>query len=100
MFIVNVIKTRELLKAAKKDDVRTLEDLLNTGVNVNIRDKDGMTPLMWAAYYCNFNTVELLLDSGADYSMENDSGVTVLKIVDKGLYPEIGVLLKEYGAIE
>lgn len=97
MFIENFINTHELFKAAKKNDIQTLKILLDRGVNINIKDKNGMTPLMWATYYCHFNIVELLLENGANVNLKNNFGETAFCIVDRGLYPEIGELLIEHG---
>jgi ankyrin repeat protein len=98
MFLENIVKTHELFKAAKTNDIQTLKILLGQGVNINIKDKKGMTPLMWAAYYCHFNIVELLLDNGANVNIKNNFGETAFYIVDHELYPEIGELLIEHGS--
>ncbi len=100
MFKLDSIRTRLLFNAAKKGANHILDDLFNKGVNVNIKDKDGMTALMWATHYCNLNTVGFLLDRKADVNVKNKSGYTALKLAEVSLYPEIAELLKEYGAVE
>jgi ankyrin repeat protein len=100
MFNLDSIRTRLLIKAAKKGANNILDDLLNEGIDVNTKDKDGMTALMWATHYCNLNTVGFLLDKGADVNVRNESGYTALKLSEESLYPEIAELLKEHGAVE
>ena len=38
------------------------------GARINRRDKDNYTPLLLAATYGNVDTVEMLLQKGADYT--------------------------------
>ena len=100
MFSMDSIRTRQFFKAAKKGTNNILEDLFNEGLDVNTKDKDGMTALMWAAYHCNLNTVGFLLDRKADVNVKNKTGYTALKLAEGSLYPEIAELLKEHGAVE
>ncbi|XP_067311391.1 fibronectin type 3 and ankyrin repeat domains protein 1-like [Pseudorasbora parva] len=48
--------------------------LLQAGADVNVRDKDGKTPLMVAVLNNHVELVKLLLDSGADHQMKNEYG--------------------------
>ena len=98
MFSLDAIRARLLFRAAKKGADHILDDLLNEGIDVDTKDQDGMTALMWATYNCNLNTVEFLLDKGAAVNVKSESGHTALKLSEESLYPEIVELLKEYGA--
>ncbi|XP_076834955.1 fibronectin type 3 and ankyrin repeat domains 1 protein isoform X2 [Brachyhypopomus gauderio] len=48
--------------------------LIRAGADVNVRDKDGKTPLMVAVLNNHKELVELLLDSGADHHVKNEFG--------------------------
>ncbi len=100
MLSMNKVKTQLLIVAAKLGKNKIAESVLNEGIDINIKDENGMTPLMWAAYHCNLNTVGFLLNKGADVNVKNESGYTALKLSEESLYPEIAELLKEHGAIE
>ena len=63
-----------LFNAILKSRMSLLESLLRTGVDVNIRNSDGMTPLMAAASSGNLEMIRLLLDKGADTSVVNNLG--------------------------
>jgi ankyrin repeat protein len=58
--------------------------LLQRGANVNERDKDNATPLHLASYYKNHEIVRVLLDHGADTTMENDRGESPLQLIIRG----------------
>ncbi len=55
-----------LAKAARTGDVKTAENLLESGVNPNLPDQYGRTPLYYAASFNETQIVELLLASHAD----------------------------------
>ncbi|KAK1793474.1 hypothetical protein P4O66_011855, partial [Electrophorus voltai] len=46
--------------------------LIRAGADVNVRDKDGKTPLMAAVLNNHEELVELLLDNGADHHVKNE----------------------------
>ncbi|EGD81639.1 hypothetical protein PTSG_02355 [Salpingoeca rosetta] len=58
-----------LTAVAQAKDWSQLEDVLrkdSANLDVNVRDKDGMTALMYASFYGNEGSVRLLLAHGAD----------------------------------
>ena len=70
-----------LMHAAKAGNEFELKNLLRSGADVNLTDKDGWTALMYAVRYCeNPECVEILLSGGADSTKKNkyDSSALVL----------------------
>ena len=67
---------RALAKAAAKGRVRTVEELINSGVDVNSSGTQGATPLFWAM--SNYNGFKKLLELGADPNVIYGDGGTVM----------------------
>ena len=55
----------DLLEAARKGDAKSAAAMLAKGADIEMRDRDGKTPLMLAAQYGRTSIVKLLLDKGA-----------------------------------
>lgn len=72
----------DLLVAAKKGDTATVQALLDKGADVNAKDKDGWTALMFAANNGHATIVQALLDRGADVNAktEDEKGATALMV--------------------
>lgn len=64
----------EMLQVAAKGDSAKVKELLDKGVDVNMRGNDRNTPIMEAAYAGHLETVKLLLDHGADLSAKKSDG--------------------------
>ena len=56
----------ELLEAVKSGNADIVNELIESGVEVNQQDKQGWTPLSWAAGKGHLVVVDLLLQRGAD----------------------------------
>ncbi|XP_006023682.1 ankyrin repeat, SAM and basic leucine zipper domain-containing protein 1 isoform X2 [Alligator sinensis] len=65
-------KEERLKKALTSGNVSLVEELLNSGVSVDISFQFGWTPLMYAASVANVELVHILLDRGANASFEKD----------------------------
>jgi len=68
---------KELLNAAKAGNAAQVGGLLEEGIDPNITDKDGNTPLIYAAK-TNLATVDMLLQWGADVNAKGYQGLTPL----------------------
>jgi hypothetical protein len=55
-----------LVVAAADGNATAAAVLIDNGANVNVSDKNGMTPLMWAAQRSQEDSARLLLQHGAD----------------------------------
>jgi len=64
--------------AALNGHLAGVQAQLDKGVDVNVKDEDGMTPLHWAAYYGYKKIVELLITEGANVDVKDESGKTPL----------------------
>ncbi|KAK3511234.1 hypothetical protein QTP70_033621, partial [Hemibagrus guttatus] len=62
-----------LLRCAEQGDVRGVEDILRRGCDVNFRDQFNWTALMSAAYSGRTDTVRVLLQNGALWTLVTDT---------------------------
>ena len=60
-----------LHQAVNDNDIEYVVFLVQSGANVNSKNKFGYTPLHWAVESGNFEIVELLVNSGADVKAED-----------------------------
>ena len=61
-------------KSILNDDIQTLTKLLQIPDNIDKRDNNGNTPLMYACTRGNISLVSLLLEYGANPSLKNNNG--------------------------
>jgi hypothetical protein len=85
--------------AAYKGQAAMVAELLRRGAKVNLRTKQGHTPL----YDCidNLGTVEIaamLLDAGADVTIADNAGKTPLQLAIDKNRDDIADLLRQHGA--
>jgi ankyrin repeat protein len=81
--------------------------LIERGFDINKRDDWGRTPLMWAAERAPLETIQFLIDSGADVNIvsgRNMNGVsskeTALQFARRAKRSDVVALLMRYGAHE
>jgi ankyrin repeat protein len=82
------------IEGERADNIRKL---ISEGVDVNFKDPEGMTPLMFAVQLTTPDIATLLIDAGANVNVKNDYGKTALNLAPS---PEIIDLLKAAGAKE
>ena len=59
-------------------NIESVQVLLSAGAEVNVQDKNGMTPLMWAARWGDAQRVEALVKAGATVTVRDNSGKSAL----------------------
>ncbi|MEM7612731.1 MAG: ankyrin repeat domain-containing protein, partial [Pseudomonadota bacterium] len=69
---------RELARAAGRGELRTIERLVSSGVDVNTRGEKNATALYWALRRSNHSGFVKLLELGADPNIVFDDGGTVM----------------------
>ena len=72
-------------RSVLNNEIEMARMLIARGANVNVVDKQGMTPLLWAANVDFGDTamIELLLKSGARADARNKDGLTPLELARK-----------------
>ena len=70
--------------------------LIKAGAQINTRDLDGATALLWAAERGMTESVAVLLEQGADIELSNDEGWTALfESANRGHVETVRLLLKQ-----
>lgn len=79
-------------------DVEKVKSLIESGVDVNVRDMKGYTPLLISSELGNDELSKLLINNGADVNVQKKNGRTSLMNASGGEDVEIVNLLLEKGA--
>ena len=90
--------TAELLCVAESGDVDELSRLLPRVVDINARNRHGMTALMKAAFFGHEPVVRVLLEHGADPNLMRNDSFTALALAAFFGHGEIVKTLIEFGA--
>ena len=65
--------SEELLAAAARGETERVQELLSDGANVDYQDEEGLTVLMYAIENNKLDTVNVLIDAGADLNMLDEA---------------------------
>ena len=86
----------KLLLASEKGDVKQVRTMLDLGASPLCHDEEfGGTPLHWAAYKGHVDTVEILLNRGADINAINKDGrPAIVLAAAMGQTPVVKLLLE------
>ena len=83
--------------AADKGNIEAVKQHLDSGRDVNAKDKYESTPLHIAATMSHKEIIKLLIAKGADMNAKNDEGRTPLDEAVEWDKPEIADLLRKHG---
>lgn len=87
-----------LSRAASRGDVNKVNEILNSGVDVNESTVGSVTPLMRAVSHKRTEVIKLLINKGAYLNTQDTRGYTALHWAIKNNDPETVKLLVERGA--
>lgn len=88
--------SQDLLQASKIGDIAAMQKLINQTVPINAKSKEGVSPLMVAAYYGHIPAVELLIKHGAEINAQSKNGGTALtKAVLAGKIDVVRLLIRK-----
>jgi uncharacterized protein len=76
--VIRADSRADLISAVRNGDRDRLAVLLKDGVDVNAREADGSTALMWASYRDDEESAALLIQAGANVNIANELGATAL----------------------
>ena len=68
-----------LLKAAKEDEVKRVDEMLSKGADINHANEHGQTASHFAAAFGALTVLRLLHARGADFTKQNGNGMTPLE---------------------
>ena len=103
---MNNIKTfenfnsKDIFTYIKNNDIKSIKNYINSGVDLNIQRLSGYTPLIVASKNNKIEIVKLLLNAGVDIDKQTNEGYTALIVAAKYNKREIIELLLDYGADE
>lgn len=87
----------DLLKAVDGDDISLVKDLLDEGLDVNGKNKNGWSAMMIAASKGNMEILKLLIEKGAAADQKNLQGQTPLIFAAHWGHADVVSLLIEQG---
>ena len=92
---VRKLNDTEFLNLCNTGNTERIKEALINGANVNAKDKDGWTSLIWASTNRYNEAAEILIDYGADVNAEDKNGNTsLMRAVTNGYYDTAELLLK------
>jgi N-sulfoglucosamine sulfohydrolase len=84
-------------KALNGDESEVMQ-LLSGGIDINSKDEDGRTALMYAAYNGHASMIEKLIAKGSGVNLQDNYGRTALMLASSGPFTSAVKLLLDSGA--
>ena len=89
----NVLIGPDIHYAIFRGNIEDVKHQLASGIDVNIKNKNGATPLHYAAMYNKYEIAKILINKGADTNAKNKGGATPLDWAKTYNSPEIANLI-------
>ncbi len=89
---------KQLFQAASKLDWIAIEKLINADADLNQKDNDGWTVLIFAAWYNRSKIAQMLITAGAELNQKDNDGRNALIVAAWGNHSEIAQMLITAGA--
>lgn len=96
--MLSVLTSQALIAASRDGEVEEVKQLLVEGADIEAKDADGFTPLMWASTNGHREVVEILIDKGADVNATSIQGYSPLSEASFSGHAEVLVILIQAGA--
>lgn len=94
----NITQAQQLLEAVLAGDRQSVQELLEAGVSVSVRDDQGLTGVHLAASKGNLDMLKLLLEKGASVNTRDQYGITPLHLAAVKGHLQAAELLRRHGA--
>ena len=89
------IHKKGLMEKAQQGHIDVVKQLLQYGAQPDLRDKDGITAIMYASFHGHAGALEILLNAGSDASYRNKDGKTALQLAVNAGYIEAANTIKK-----
>ena len=89
-----------MIAAARSDQLKAIEFLLSAGAKIDQTTKTGKTALMVAAENCCVLSCHLLVNSGADFNLQDVDGMKALTLATREGAEKIVRLLVDKGELD
>lgn len=87
---IGFVYTSTLIHMASAcENIEILKYLLNKGVDINLKNHFGYTPLIVAAEYEEFETVKFLVENGADVNIKSNTNESAIQCASRHNKDEI-----------
>lgn len=97
----NNAQVAALSRAVREGNTDMVRSLISApGVDVNVIDETGSTPLLEAARYGHDEICRILIAAGANLRSQDRDGKTALQLAIQGDHEEVVRVLKQAGATE
>jgi len=75
---IEKIAEEALMKCCHYGLLKEVKEFIKQGINVDVKNSNGLTPLLTASYYGHLDVVKELIKAGADVNAKTKSGDTAL----------------------